>query len=239
MKILTTTALVLISASLLSARPADRGQGPGDNCAGACAIQTGSPAPLALGASAQAALRLQIDEERMAGELYRAFGEKWDARPFKNIPRAEARHRQLLENLATRAGLAPAKTTNAGRFETRAIQARYDALLARGRTSLNEALMVGALVEEQDIADLWVLAAATDSPELKSVVTALEQGSRHHLNALVRNLRARGIDYVAQVLSTAEVEAITAAAPGRPERGRANQAGWPGRQVGRGLIPDV
>jgi hypothetical protein len=84
-----------------------------------------------------------------------------------------------------------------------------------------------------------VLAAATDSPELKSVVTALEQGSRHHLNALVRNLRARGIDYVAQVLSTAEVEAITAAAPGRPERGRANQAGWPGRQVGRGLIPDV
>jgi len=225
MKILTTTALVLISASLLSARPAARGQGPGDNCAGACAIQTGSPAPLALGASAQAALRLQIDEERMAGELYRAFGEKWDARPFKNIPPAEARHQQLLDNLATRAGLAPAKTTTAGHFETPAIQARYDALLARGQTSLIEALKVGALIEEQDIADLRVLAATTDSAELKSVVSVLAQGSRHHLNAFVRNLRAREIDYVAQVLTPAEVAELTAGAPGRPERRRANRAG--------------
>lgn len=235
MKILTTTVLVLISASLLAARPADRGQGPGngrgcgngpgDGCTGACAGQAGSTAPLTLSAAAQAALRFQIDEERMAGELYQAFGEKQDAMPFKNIPRAEARHRQLLENLATRAGLVPAKTTAAGRFETPAVQARYDALLARGQASLIEALKAGALVEEQDIADLRVLAAATDSPELKSAVTALEQGSRHHLNAFVRNLRARGIDYVAQVLTPAEVAEITAAAPGRPGRGRAHRAG--------------
>jgi hypothetical protein len=235
MKILTTTVLVLISASLLAARPAARGQdpgngrgcgnGPGAGCTGACAVQAESTAPLTLSAAAQAALHFQIDEERMAGELYQAFGEKHSAQPFHNIPRAEARHRQLLENLATRAGLAPAKTTTAGRYETPAIQARHDALLARGQTSLIEALKTGALVEEQDIADLRVLAAATDSPELKSVVTALERGSRHHLNALVRNLRARGIDYVAQVLTPAEVAEITAAAPGRPGRGRGNRAG--------------
>jgi hypothetical protein len=229
MKILTTTALVLLSASLLAARPADRGQGPGngprDGCNGACDVQEESTAPLTLSASAQAALRFQVDEERMAGELYQVFGAKQDAQPFKNIPRAEARHRQLLENLATRAGLAPAKTTTAGRFETPAVQARYDALLARGQTSLIEALKVGALVEEQDIADLRVLAAATDSPELKSAVTALEQGSRHHLNAFVRNLRARGIDYAAQVLTPAEVAEITTAAPGGPGRGRGNRAG--------------
>ena len=161
----------------------------------------------------------------MAGELYRTFGEKQEVMPFRNIPRAEARHRQLLENLATRAGLAPARPTTAGHFETLAIQARYDALLARGQASPIEALKVGALVEEQDIADLRALAAATDSPELKAATTALEQGSRHHLNAFVRNLRARGIDYVAQVLTPAEVAEITAAAPGRPGR-----LGRPGRR---------
>jgi hypothetical protein len=180
---------------------------------------------LTLSASAQEALRFQIDEERMAGELYRTFGEKHDVRPFKNIPRAEARHRELLENLATRAGLIPARPTTAGRYETPAIQARYDALLARGQVSLVEALKVGALVEEQDIADLRALVATTDNPELKSVVSALEQGSRHHLNAFVRNLRARGIDYVPQVLTPAEVAEITVAAPGRSGRRRANRAG--------------
>jgi hypothetical protein len=113
----------------------------------------------------------------------------------------------------------------AGHFETPAVQARYDALLARGQTSLIEALKVGALVEEQDIADLRVLAAATDSPELKSAVTALEQASRHHLNAFVGNLRAREIDYAAQVLTPAEVAEITAAAPGRPGKRRGNRAG--------------
>ena len=171
------------------------------------------------------ALRFQIDEERMAGELYRALGEKQDVMPFKNIPRAEARHRQLLENLATRAGLIPAKPTTAGRYETPAIQARYDALLARGQVSLIEALKVGALVEEQDIADLRGLVATTDSPELKSVVTALERGSRHHLNAFVRNLRSRGVEYAAQVLTPAEVGELTAATSGRPGRRRANRAG--------------
>lgn len=211
MNMLTTTALALLSASLLSAHPAARGQDPGDDRTGDCAIQARSTTPPTLSASAQAALRFQIDEERMAGELYLAFGEKHDARPFKNIPRAEARHRQLLENLATRVGLAPAMTTKTGHFETPAVQTKYDALLARGQTSLIEALKVGALVEEQDIADLRVLAAATDSPELKSVVTALEQGSRQHLNAFVRNLRARGIDYVPQVLTTAEAGGIKAA----------------------------
>jgi len=216
MKILTTTVFALFTTSLLVARPTDcgqgRGNGPRDGRTGACAVQAESPAPLTLSASVQAALRFQIDEERMAGELYRALGEKQDLQPFKNIPRAEVRHQQMLENLATRAGLAPAKTTIAGRYETPAIQARYDALLARGQTSLIEALRIGALVEEQDIADLRVLAAATDSPELKSVVTALEQGSRHHLNAFVRNLRARGVDYVAQVLPPTGVTDITAQA---------------------------
>lgn len=231
MKILMTTAVALFSVGLLLARPADRGQGrgwgkgPAKDCAGVCAVQAESTAPLTLSASAQAALRFQIDEERMAGELYRTFGEKQEVMPFRNIPRAEARHRQLLENLATRAGLAAAKPTTAGHFETPAIQARYDALLARGQASPIEALQVGALVEEQDIADLRALAATTDSPELKAATTALEQGSRHHLNAFVRNLRARGIDYVAQVLTPAEVAEITAAAPGRPGR-----LGQPGRR---------
>lgn len=43
-----------------------------------------------LGPEAQAALRFQIDEERMARELYTALGRKWGLQPFEMIPQSEA-----------------------------------------------------------------------------------------------------------------------------------------------------
>lgn len=225
------TAFVIVfvlTAGALAARPAGRNCGPGPGCGGCdgvCAAQTGSTAPLVLDDAARAALRFQLDEERMAGELYVAFGKKHAARPFTNIPRAEARHREILQQLATRAGLTVAAAA-AGRYETAAIQARHDALWARGQASLIEALKVGALVEEQDIADLRALAATTDHPDLRAAVAVLERGSRHHLAAFVHNLRARGVDYEAQVLPPGELAQLISAGrdgprhPGRPHAGR-------------------
>lgn len=207
----TLTAVLVLTAGVLAARPPGRGCGPGPGPGrnGVCPAQTGSTVPIVLGDTARAALKFQLEEERMAGELYLALGKKHAVRPFRNIPLAEARHRELMENLAVRAGLPAPAATATGRYETVALQARYDALLARGQTSLIEALKVGALVEEQDIADLRALAATTDHPDLLAAIGALERGSQHHLNAFVRNLRARGIDYEAQVLPPAEVARLT------------------------------
>jgi hypothetical protein len=217
-KFAALTALFFVSTGLLAARPPGCGGGRGarDGCAGECAPISASTEPLVLSDATRAALQYQLDEERMAGELYLTLGEKHAAQPFRNIPRAEARHRDLLANLATRAGLPVPVAPERGRFATAAIQARYDALLARGQASLTDALKVGALVEEQDIADLRALAATTDQPELKAAIAALERGSQHHLSAFVRNLRARGVDYEAQVLPPAEVSRLTAAREGGP-----------------------
>jgi hypothetical protein len=217
-KVATLTALFFVSTGLLAARPpgCGAGRGAGADCAGACARLGVSTEPLVLSDAAHAALQFQLDEERMAGELYLALGEKHAAQPFRNIPRAEARHRALLENLATRAGLPARPAPERGHFATAVIQARYDTLLARGQVSLIEALKVGALVEEQDIADLRALAATTDHPELKAAIAALERGSRHHLNAFVRNLRARGVEYEAQVLPPAELSQLTTTRGGGP-----------------------
>ena len=205
MKILTTIGILVFTANILPACPAGRGTGNG--CSGGSRLA--STAPLTLDAAAKAALSFQIEEERMAGELYRAFGEKQVAPPFQNIPRAEARHQELLVSLANRAGLGATGPAQAGHYETPAMQTRYDTLLARGRISLIEALKVGALVEEQDIADLRALTATTNDSELKAAATMLEEGSRHHLGAFVRNLRAQGVEYVAQVLTPAELAALT------------------------------
>lgn len=215
-KVVALLTAFLLTAGTLAARPPGRGcgQGPGNGCARAGAVQSDSTAPIVLGDAAHAALRFQLDEERMAGELYLALGEKHAAQPFRNIPRAEARHHGLLQALAIRAGLTVSPTAGAGRYETAEIQARYDSLLARGGASLIEALKVGALVEEQDIADLRAFAATTDHPEVRAAIAALERGSQHHLGAFVRNLRANGVDYEAQILPSAEVERLTSAGRG-------------------------
>lgn len=233
--------LILAFAPLALATPAQRG--PASNCSGtctagtatgeaACGLAAAETTPLALSVPARTALLFQIDEERMARELYTAFGAKWDLRPFANIPQAEARHEAALRQLATRAGL-NLPSAVAGRFDDPEVQKRYDELLALGLQSADSALRVGAYVEEVDIADLNTLLATTDSAALKTVAMALKTASGHHLNAYVGLLQTRSITYVPQVLNADEYQTILARGHGGPGRGRGQGQGQ-GRGWGRG-----
>lgn len=203
------------------------GNCPLDGVAGAA-----DTTPLTLSAGARQALLFQIDEERMAGELYAAFGAKWGLQPFANIPKAEARHESVLRQLATRAGLALPSAV-AGRFDDAEVQQRYDALLALGLESADSALRVGAYVEEVDIADLNTLIATTDSTALQAAAQALRTASGHHLAAFVRQLSARGITYAPQVLTAEDYQALLAAGARGRGMGAGQGQGW-GRRAGRG-----
>lgn len=204
-------ALICAFTARASARPSGLGCGAD----GACAALPASTASLDLSESARTALQFQIDEERMARELYTAFGALWGLRPFARIPEAESRHEAALRALAARAGVTvPASTP--GKFGSAEVQKRHDSLLARGRESAEAALRAGAFVEEQDIADLRALAATTDNAELRQVVAALERASGHHLAAFVRTLAARGVTYAPQVLAAEAYATLSA-----DDRGRA------------------
>lgn len=239
MKTRSSLPLLILScaASLALAAPAQRG--PNGSCDGTC---PGKPAdsaagvatsadttPLTLSAAARSALLFQIDEERMARELYSAFGAKWDLRPFANIPQAEERHESVLRQLAVRAGLT-APTTVAGRFDSAEVQKRYDDLLKLGLESADAALRVGAYVEEVDIADLNTLVATTDSEALKAAAQALKTASGHHLSAFVSVLASRGITYAPQVLSAEDFKSLTMQAGGHRGlgQGRGQGRGWRG-----------
>lgn len=141
-----------------------------------------STAPLSLSPAAREALLFQIEEERMAREIYAALEAKWDLRQFRRIQRAEFRHEEALRALAVRASLTPPAAV-AGKFASPVIQQRYDELLALGLRSTAEALAAGAAVERQDLADLQTLIAGTDSNELKSIARALADASERHLAA--------------------------------------------------------
>lgn len=147
------------------------------------------------------------EEEKLALDVYNALAAKWGLRQFANIARAEATHTSAVKTLLDRYGISdPAASTKPGVFANPELQALYTKLVKQGSASATEALKVGALVEEVDIADLQK--RATTTPDLALVYANLEKGSRNHLRAFTSGLSAQGVTYVPSVLTKPAYSAI-------------------------------
>jgi len=68
------------------------------------------------------------------------------------------------------------------------LQKLYDDLVAKGMLSLQDALEVGVLVEETDIADLKEVIAGNEPAAVDRVLTNLLNASYKHLAAFERQL---------------------------------------------------
>ena len=93
-----------------------------------------------------------------------------------------------MDGLITRYQLKDTTPAQPGKFTVPELQALYDELMAFGSESLENALMVGKLIEETDIADLQEAIAATREKPIKNVLGNLLSGSNNHLDAFVRAL---------------------------------------------------
>lgn len=132
-------------------------------------------------------LRYMIEEEKLAGDVYRSFGVLYPTiMPFRNIPRSEDMHVATLVGQANAIGLDVSDLTSlaAGQFENPALQSLYLNLVAQGSTSSFAALTVGKNIELLDIADLTAARALipTDSA-LYASYGSLMNASYNHLNA--------------------------------------------------------
>lgn len=109
----------------------------------------------------------------------------------------------------------------------------YETLMKRGMmdTTYMEALRVGALIEEVDIADLDEAIARTDNPDLQTIYANLQRGSRNHLRAFVAEIERQGVNYEAQALEQDTVNAIVDAPM---ERGGQGQRDGMGNVQGKG-----
>ena len=133
---------------------------------------------------AKDALMQQMDEERLAYQLYTALGEIHpELRQFQNIPRAEARHFQALKNYFVQNYPEIEQLELEGDFIHPATQALYDRLYAEGKTSPAAAHNAGVQVEELDIKDLDAALAITEDETLQAIYKRLRAGSEKHLAA--------------------------------------------------------
>lgn len=135
-------------------------------------------------------LRYMIEEEKLAGDVYRAFADLYPGlRPFQNIPRSEEMHFSTLVGQAELAGVEVGDLTvlASGVFSNQDLQALYADLIAEGSGSAFAALEVGRNIELLDIADLT--AAQAQVPTHSTLYAAygnLMNASYNHLNAFTR-----------------------------------------------------
>jgi hypothetical protein len=161
----------------------------------------------ALGADEVSGLLWMREEEKLARDVYLALADLWSVQVFSTIARSEQAHMDALKTLLDRYGLEdPAAGNPVGVFSDPAIQALYEELLARGRTSLVEALKAGATIEDLDIVDLRE--RASDAPDVARVYASLEKGSGNHLRAFVTNLGRRGATYTPAYLAQEDFDEI-------------------------------
>ncbi len=186
----------------------NRQQGSQVNCSadGTCSLLE-QPLPEISEAEATT-LSFMREEEKMARDVYITLYEVWQTPIFANISRAEQQHMDQIKLLLDRYELPDPATEETGVFTNPDIQALYDSLVERGRTSQIEGLQVGALIEEVDIADLQNALAETENPALETIYTNLMNGSYNHLRGFVRNIENLGYAYQVQHLSQEEVDDI-------------------------------
>lgn len=151
-----------------------------------------------------------VEEEKLAGDVYQTLFENTGLQNFANIVQSERRHQSAVQGLLQTYGISdPTANQKLGAFSNPEFSKLYQQLTAQGAKSNADALKVGALIEELDIADLNTLAAQTKRADVLGVYDNLTRGSRNHLRSFDYTLKTQtNQTYQPTHLSQAEYNAI-------------------------------
>jgi hypothetical protein len=152
------------------------------------------------------------EEEKLARDVYLYLYEIHPLRPFLNISKSEQAHMDAMKYLIDTYELAdPVGDNPPGVFQNEELQDLYNELTEKGSTSREEALKVGALIEEVDILDLQKeLEEIAQNEDVIRVFTNLCSASKNHLRAFVRVLTVYDVAYEPVLLEQEEFDRILA-----------------------------
>ena len=170
-------------------------------------------------------LSYMANEERLAYDIYNKLFESFPTqRTFDNIAtRSEFTHISIVQLLAKKYITSSSEFSNIdlpvlgfdsnisdiepGKYDISSIQNLYDALIAKGSASEQDALEVGCMVEVTDINDLLEKIETAKESNASDVVTAFEflrDGSYSHYWAFDRALKNMGVTEGCCVLGTVD-----------------------------------
>jgi len=150
------------------------------------------------------------EEEKLAHDVYVVLYDIWGQRVFDNISSSEQTHTEAVLALINRYSLSdPAAGNGIGIFTNATLQSLNDTLVAGGSSSLIDALMVGAAIEEIDMIDInRYIDQLENNDDIVLVYENLLKGSRNHLRAFVSNLEKQGVTYQPQYMDADEYQQI-------------------------------
>lgn len=157
---------------------------------GIAVIATVLPAQAAtptVSASTKAKLLYLVEEEKLARDVYAALDAVSISPKFKNISGAEQTHMDYISALLVTYGITnPTIGKAAGEFTNKSLADLYQTLVTKGKKSAIDALQVGILIEEKDLADLATLSKSIKKDDIKTAIAFLKKGSENHLRAFKR-----------------------------------------------------
>ena len=175
-----------------------------------CTDDEVTPTTVELTAEEKQDLLYMREEEKLARDVYDYMYAKYSLNVFKNIGKSEQKHMDKLLVLINKYDLEDpvALSPEAGKFGNEDLQTLYDALIAKGDVSLEEALVVGATIEDVDIFDLDNAIDKTNNADILDAYANLNCGSRNHMRAFYGQLDALNITYEAQYVSQIKLEEV-------------------------------
>ncbi len=151
------------------------------------------------------------EEELLAHDVYQALHALYPVPVFNFISNSEALHAWAMKVLLDKYALPdPAADHQAGVFTNPAIQQLYNDLVAFGLESIGNALTVGAIIEDYDIADIIQHTGNdVDNQDMIYAFNQLHKGSRNHMRAFNAHLNFRNLTYTPQYISQSLFDEIT------------------------------
>jgi hypothetical protein len=138
-------------------------------------------------AALQSRLKYMVEEEKLARDVYTVLSKTAAYPKFKNIANAEQFHMDQMSIVLENYGLwNPTLKRKPGVFFNKELSALYKTLITKGQLSALDAIEVGIIIEEKDIADLTAMEALITQEDIQFVVNYLKAGSQNHLAAFKR-----------------------------------------------------
>lgn len=158
--------------------------------AGITVLGSGLPAYSAVpytSAALQSRLKYMVEEEKLARDVYTVLAKTAAYPRFKNIANAEQFHLDQMSMVLKDYGLwNPTLKRGPGVFYNKELSALYKTLITKGQLSALDAIQVGIIIEEKDIADLTAMEKLITQEDIQFVVNYLKAGSQNHLAAFKR-----------------------------------------------------
>lgn len=148
------------------------------------------------------------EEEKLARDVYITMYSIYHVPIFNNISKSEQHHMNQVLCLLEYYSIPDPVSADTGIFTNPDMQALYNDLVTQGSISLNDALTVGATIEDLDISDLEEHIAETSNEAIITIFERLACASGNHIRSFSAWLTNRGITYVPQYISQEEYDAI-------------------------------